>query len=218
MADWNRVQGATTTTPVGGALSFASPVGNGGIVVGAVLLDHAVTITSITDDQGNGYTVVVSHDDGTLDIYGFRSTGLIANAPVTVTVHTSGASGNFWIVMDEFSPPTGVTSISGDGSSVTFGSLGTTFTSFDTSLPDDLVWACALSSGTSTHGAGFTAGQGDGTNRTTEWGIQASPATVTMNLATQTSTLWGPAFAVNGIVAAAASPTLYGGGMASSEW
>src|SRR5258706_11881923 len=202
MADWNRVQGIATIT--GGVTSwnraFAAPVGVGGNpagIIGAVLLDTGKTLLSVTDDKGNSYDIFDSHDDGILYTVAFKSSGLITNGPQTLTFIPSAATADQWSVQDEFSPPTGAINISVDGSSNQFNSNGVNFLPFATALPGDLVYAVSMSSGISTHGAAFNAGTGDGTARCSEWGIQSTPATVTMNLATQTNAFWGPAFALS---------------------
>ncbi len=154
MTDWTFIQGVVNTA--GGVTtvneSFASIIVSGDIVLGAVLLDAGFTLTSVTDDKSNAYTVFDPHDDGTLYTVAFRSNGFLTNGPKILTFNFSGASGNQWMVQDEFQPFTGATAISVDGSSQTFNSAGTSFASFNTSLPDDLVYAVAMSSGTSTHG------------------------------------------------------------------
>jgi|SRR5882672_2628744 len=204
MADWNRIQGIATATSgvTSWNVSFTSPVGNPAVVVGAVLLDTGKTLTSVTDDKGNSYTVFNSHDDGILYTASFRSTGLLTNGPQTLTFTPSAATSNEWSVQDEFSPPTGASSISTDGATSQFNATGTSFVPFTTSLSDDLVYAVAMSDGSSTHGASFNAGTGDGTARNSEWGIQSAPGSVTMNLAAQATHFWGPAFAVNAQVSA----------------
>src|SRR5258706_15975823 len=221
MTDWTRIQGVVNTaggvTSVGEA--FSSTVANGDIVVGAVLLDHGFTLTSVTDDKSNVYTVFEPHDDGTLYTVAFRSNGFLTNGPKILTYNFSGATGNQWMVQDEFQPPAGATSITVDGSSSTFNSAGTSFVSFNTALTDDLVYAVAMSSGTSTHGTSFNIGSGNTTARCSEWGIQASPGTVTMNLETQTNHFWGPAFAINGGTSAPAPTQLISPiGLADIEW
>src|SRR5258706_8852852 len=220
MTDWTRIQGVVNTaggvTSVGEA--FSSTVANGDIVVGAVLLDHGFTLTSVTDDKSNVYSVFEPHDDGALYTVAFRSNVFLPNGPKILTYNFSGATGNQWMVQDEFQPPTGATAITVDGSSSTFNSAGTSFASFNTSLPDDLVYAVAMSSGTSTHGTSFNLGSGNGTARCSEWGIQATAGSVTMDLATQTNHFWGPAFAINGGSSPPASAPSGIVGVVTSEW
>ncbi len=220
MTDWTQIQGVVNTA--GGVTtvneSFASTIANGNIVVGAVLLDAAFTLTSVTDDKSNAYTVFDSHDDGSLYTVAFRSNGFLTNGPKILTYNFSGATGNQWMVQDEFQPPTGATAVSVDGSSQTSNSAGTSFASFSTSLSDDLVYAVAMSSGTSTHGTSFNLGTGNGTARCSEWGIQSSPGSVTMDLATQTNHFWGPAFAINGGSSPPASASSGIVGAVTSEW
>lgn len=207
MADWNRVQGTKTTSPVANSLAFSASVGVGNVVVAAILLSTGFTLAegTITDDQGNPYKIVSSFDDGILNIYGIRSVGIITNGAKTLTFPPSGSPGTFWIVIEEFSPPTGTVTIASDGATITSNSAGLAFAAFNTTKPDDLVWAASLSSGQSVHGSSWTAGQGDSSSQTTEWGIQLTPATVTMDLASQNNHFWGPAFALNGASSAALS-------------
>lgn len=210
MADWNRIQGTTSQSPAGNTLTkaFAATVANGDVVVGAVLLNTGFTVT-LTDDQSNAYTVFSSHDDGTLYTAAFVSAGFITNGPktLTYTAHGTGTTANFWVVQDEFAPPSGAATLSVDGSASAFNTSGSSFPSFNTGLTDDLVYATAFSSGTSTHGSSFNQGSGDGTAVCSEWGIQTSAGAVTMNLATQTGSMWGPAFAINGGGAVVAQPS-----------
>jgi len=124
----------------------------------------------------------------------------VTNAPTTlIYTHSAGTPTNFWKVQDEFSPPTGTTSISLDGSSMVTNSTVQVFASFATALSDDLVYGVAHASGTATHGAGTSAGQGDGTQRMSEWAIKAAPGTVSMNVTTAGGNWWGPAFGINGV-------------------
>jgi len=224
MTDWSRIQGIANRpngpvpNPLNLAFGSTVPIGDG--VVGAVLMDTGVTLTSVTDDKGNGYTIFAPHDDGILSFAAFRSNGFLTNSPKTLTYTTSGGAtlSTFWQVQDDFQPPTGATLFSVDGSSVTFNSGGTSFTNFSTTSPDDLAYAAAFSSGTSTHGASFNQGSGDGTQVCSEWGIQAAAGTVTMNLATQAGSLWGPAFALNAGNAGPAFVPFGVLGLASNEW
>ncbi|SRR5258706_555128 len=218
MTDWNRIQGVVVTSNPNNV--FPLTVTNGSGVVGGVLLDTGFTLTNVTDDMGNSYIIFDEHDDGVLYTTAFKSNGFLTNGPKTLTfTHSAGSPSNWWIVQDEFQPPTLATAFNLDGSSTTFNSGGLSFASFNTSLPDDLVYAVCMSSGTASHGAGFNIGTGDPGPRVSEWGIQTSPGTVTMNLASQSGSFWGPAFAINGGGAPPAAATPFGVlGLASNEW
>jgi hypothetical protein len=194
MTDWTRVQGTNTATGSGttNSLAFGAAVTSGNIVRGGVLLTHGSFITNVTDDKGNVYRVTVSGDDNTT-LYAalFRSLHLVTNGPTTITVTVSPSSATFWIVIDEFAPPTGTTDISLDGGQVELGTLGTLSAPFRITKPDTLVYSISFSSGTSTTGAGFTAGQGSGTARCSEWLIQATASdSVEAVYATQTASSW----------------------------
>lgn len=195
MVDWTRVQGTSTTVGSGtsNSLSFAGAVGNGNVVRGGVLLATGSAVTSVTDDKNNAYRVTSQGDDGN-QLYAalFRSLHLVTNAPTTITVNCSPTSATFWIVLDEFAPPTGTTDISLDG----FGRILQTNTAlatnnFGTWRSDALIYSVCFSNGTATTGAGFTAGQGSGTGICTEWKIQAAAASgLNGAYATQTGTGW----------------------------
>ena len=205
-ADWTHTQGTQDSTAGTTSVAFGAAVTSGNIVVGSVLLNTGLTLTNVTDDKSNAYTIFESHDDGGLYTAAFRSNSFLTNGPTTLTYTTSAAPSTFWKVQDEFAPPTGSTSLSVDGSSSTFNSTGTSFTSFTTTLSDDLVYAVANVSGTATHGAGFNVAQGDGTARMAEWGIQATAATVTMTTGTNGGNFWGPAFGINSAVSTVTCP------------
>jgi hypothetical protein len=108
-------RGGATTVNVG----LTSPVGSGHNLVGAVLLDTGATITGLTDDKGNAYTVFNTDDGGALYIAAFRSNGFLTNAPQTLTFTVSPATTDQWFVVDEFVPPTGSTVLIVDGLSMT---------------------------------------------------------------------------------------------------
>src|SRR5262249_40485440 len=163
------------------SLSFGAAVTSGNIVRGGVLLDHGSSITSVTDDKGNPYRVTVSGDDGAVAYVAlFRSlgdgTGLLKNAPQTITVTVSPSSATFFIILDEFAPPTGTTAISLDGGQAAVdNNPGLTTANFRTTKSDTLVYSASVaSSGTTTTGAGFNAGNGSPGAYISEWKIQAT--------------------------------------------
>lgn len=192
MADWTHVQGTNTTAGSGTSNSLSFAVGNGNVVRGGVLLSHGSQVTKVTDDRNNVYRVTTDGDDGS-GLYAalFRSVGLITNAPTTISVTCAPSSATFWIALDEFSPPTGTTAICLDGSQQLLSSTAASTANFQTLNPDDLVYAISFSTGVSTTGAGFTAGQGSGTGICSEWKIQAAASgSVNATYATQTLTTW----------------------------
>jgi len=220
MTDWSRIQGNVATFGGNAVVnfSFSSTILSGDIVTGSVLLNSGFTLNTVIDDKSNGYTVFDSNDNGTIYTAAFRSNTFLTNGPKTLTFTASGASSNYFVIMDEFQPPTGAIAISADGASVQVNSAGTTFPNFTTGGYDVLVYAVSFSpGGTSTHGVSFNIGTGDGTTICSEWGIRAIPAVVTMDLATQTASFYGPAF---GISAGIPQPGLVFGikGMADIEW
>lgn len=200
MSDWSLVQAVNSQSPAGNTLTkaFTSVVSSGSIVVGAVLLNTGYTV-SVADDQTNPYTVFGAHDDGILYTAAFTSNGFLTNGPHVYTFTATGpaTTGNFWVAMLEFTPPTGATLITVDGNSSVFNNAGTSFAALNTSLSDDLVCSVAFSSGAATRGASWNAGAGDTTQVCSEWGIQSGAGSVTMDLAGQSGNMWGPSFAIN---------------------
>src|SRR5215813_6480912 len=187
MADWAYVQGNNTGTGSGtsNSLSLGIAVTSGDIVVGAVLLQGNVGITKVTDDQNNAYDIINTGWDGAggasnLTVGSFVSLHPITNNPSTVTINLTATSGIFWILLDEFTPPTGTTDICFNGATYMVNDTGATFPAFNTLDNDELIWCVSFATTTTTSpGTGFTAGQGGGTQRTSQWKIQSSPATVT---------------------------------------
>lgn len=200
MSDWSLVQAINSQSPAGNTLTkaFTATVSSGSIVVGAILLNSGYT-AAVADDQTNAYTVFGAHDDGTLYTAAFRSNGFLTNGPKTYTFTASGpaTTANFWVAMLEFTPPTGATSPSVDGNASVFNNATTSFANFSTLLSDDLVCSVAFSSGASVHGTSWNQGAGDTTAVCSEWGIQSSAGSVTMNLFSQNGNMWGPSFAIN---------------------
>jgi len=221
MSDWNRIQGTPATGGGSATLTviLTNPIASGNGIAGGVLLDTGLTLLSVTDENGGAYTIFEQHDDGVLYTAAFKSNGFITSGAQHMIFTASAIPGNYWTITDEFQPPTGATMFAVDTSVSQFNSAGLSWPSFTTTTPDELVYAAAMSSGTSQHGAGFNLGSGDTTARCSEWGIKASPGSVTMDLASQSNHFWGPAFAIKaGVGGGAASPSFGVLGMASSEW
>lgn len=206
MADWLRVQGTNTESGTGltNSLSFGAAVTSGNIVVGGLLLQNnsnnalPVGVVSVTDDMGNAYRVVNDGCDAVvLCAASFRSLHKITNGPTTITVTVAASASVFWMAIEEFSPPTGTTDISLSGQQYLVNDPGLALANFQVLDNDCLVWGIAFSTGVSTTGAGFTTGQGSGTNLASQWKIQATANNaVGVAWATQTGTVWAVAMAI----------------------
>lgn len=210
MTDWTRIQGITDATAANTSVSFASTVSNGSIVVGGALFDPGLYMVSVTDDKGNLYDITAATGDTNWYTAGFKSRGLITNAPQTITITLSGtASGGFWKVIEEFSSPTGCSHISLDGttcfttytSSSTQGLNGLVSSPFQTLHSDVLIWGWSVFSGSISVGAGFSAGVSSGII-ISEWMIQSTPSTSNQLVwGTQTGDIWGCCFGVAPVAA-----------------
>src|SRR5262249_9406629 len=116
------------------------------------------------------------------------------------TINLTATSGIFWILLDEFTPPTGTTDICFNGATYMVNDTGATFPAFNTLDNDELIWCVSFATTTTTSpGTGFTAGQGGGTQRTSQWKIQSSPATVTpaFSAITGGGNTWAAAFSIS---------------------
>jgi hypothetical protein len=205
MTDWTRITGATNTTG-GGSNTVTltiSAVGSGNVIVGGILMGFTVFVQSVTDNQGNLYEITAESNDNNggfpgLAAAGFRSLGLITNAPTSLTVTLTGTSTNFWVSYEEFQPPTGTTAICLDGTQIIVADTGSALPNMQTKNNDVLVWTVSFSTTLSTApGTGFTAGMGSGTQQCTEWKIQATPSNaVTIAYASQTGSTWSVAFGI----------------------
>src|SRR5260370_21310667 len=116
---WTFVKGAQETSGSGtsASVSLSSAVTSGDVLACEAFLNgvSSNTISSITDDKSNTYSVVnsvtVTGGSGTWDTVAFWSGGALTNGPTTITVNSSTSLGNLWITCDEFTPPAGTLSL-----------------------------------------------------------------------------------------------------------
>src|SRR6267378_837915 len=156
MVDWTRFQGSIDTAGSGTsrAVTLGATVGAGNVVVGAVLCISGAYVTSVTDDKGNAYVLTAQGSQfGNNSVQGFRSLHLVTNAPQTLTIHYQ-TSAVVWIVIDEFSPPTGTIDISLDGAQLLPITAAATTQNYIIRNNDVLQYAVCFSNGVSTTGAG----------------------------------------------------------------
>jgi hypothetical protein len=189
------VQGNANGNSNAGALTFAvtlgANVGSGNAVVGAVYWygGSGQTLTSVTDDQGNNYTLGTSLDDTTDVLLGRNFyLGNITNAPHIITATAAGANlSKVSIVVDEY---TGCVASANptDGQTGSFQASPTTATdavtstAITTTANGDLIWgSAACFAGTTINaGTGFTQRQQQfsGMSNTTADKIQSSAGSV----------------------------------------
>lgn len=106
---FTRIQGAqfenTATTANTYSISFGSTIGSGNCVVGFFQYDGSSnTLTSITDDKGNTYTVKdTTIDAGDGAVGSSFILGNITNAPIQINFNFSTSHVSVWGVIDEFS-------------------------------------------------------------------------------------------------------------------
>src|SRR5258706_2613100 len=210
MTDWTRIQGTQTSAGSGttNSLSFGAAVSVGTVVVGALFLATGaagyIGVTTITDEKSNPYRLIVLDGGftggaaaGTLVMFRSLHPVTAGNQPTTITANSTVSTTVFWMLQEEFQTPTGATDISLSGYQYMVDDAGATIENFQTLDNDTLVWAVSFSTGVSTTGAGFTAGQGSGTQRASEWKIQATPTnTMSVVWATQTGSAWTGAIAI----------------------
>lgn len=197
---WAHVQSKEIDTESGGAtsstLTFSSAVGSGNLVVGMFFTLLSGTLTSVTDNKGNSYTVVDSLNAGG----GFSSGsigytfvgGNLTGGPTVLTFTISGGSGVYYAFADEFSNSGGATPSSPVDvhavSNPAYTSPTTvTSSSITTTISGDLIWSLAYVStvtSTLTAGTGYTQTfAGDGANALVylcaEYQTQASSGAIT---------------------------------------
>lgn len=170
---WSNIQNAfandATATGLSVSKAFTNPVTAGSIVSGVVIWDNidfgAVTLSNVTDDKGNTYTINV---DTVVDVpnsqkwSSFYATSFPNGLPTTITANFSGSNGFFGIVIKEDSPGAGFT-VALDGHNATFATAGSGVTganlyssgSATTTANGDLVNGfCISDTGTPTPTAG----------------------------------------------------------------
>jgi hypothetical protein len=196
MADWIYIQGQATS--LGGSatsVTLSSNITNGDYILGGVLLDTNRTLGTITDNKGNSYAIASAHDDGTLYTAVYYSLNPITNGPNVISANSvgAGATTDFWLIADEFTPPTGVSNVVVNGilqwsstSALNVGNLTTT-------NPDSLAYANFMSTGNATSGPGWTNAQPNTNPRLTEYQIVTTPATIAVTISSQTGNSWGNA-------------------------
>lgn len=148
-------------------VTLTSTVGVGNTILGMVTYASTDSITSITDDKSNTYTIIDT-DTNTPD--GSKQTSFwllnITNSPQTITANFSIASVSTQIVVDEFSGVSASAVI--DAHAITVqtspgtGTDGVSSGSIVTSSNGDLIWAAVVdqhsTSPTISAGTGFTTG------------------------------------------------------------
>lgn len=160
-AAWTHTQSASvtlnTTTGSSLALSFGSAVSSNGTVSGFVIFDNSIpaSLTSVTDDKSNTYTIVDTVTDAVNDqtIVSFYLTN-ISNGPITITAHFSASTDFFAMGLEEDNPGAGQTaSIDGHNAALTSIPTSTTGTnnvssgSATTTANGDLIKGFVVNSG-----------------------------------------------------------------------
>jgi hypothetical protein len=207
MADWTRIQGNDAQSTAVGTVSFGAPVASGNIVVGGIVVNTGIYVTSVTDDKSNIYDIVAAGDDEAVNsVAGFKSRGLITNGPTTITVNISGVPSTFFFkAVEEWAPPTGTTNISLDGttwfvmpSTGIQGLAGTATSPFQTIQNDVLLFGYVVDQGTITAGTGWNTGIIDGPLITYTFNkIQATPSNSNqLTFGSQTQTAAGVCFGI----------------------
>jgi hypothetical protein len=198
---WAHVQGTQTTgfTGTSGSLAFSAPVGSGNIVVGSYLanVDNAL-LSNVTDDKGNAYVFTNSgwQPGGNLVVVGFRSAGPIMNGAKTLSF--TYPTGGLGVVMDELTAGFPLSSISLDGSQLNLNNTNLAFPNFQTTRPNDLLYAVAFFSGSPiAAGSGWTLAQGGGTTPISQWKQQISPSGNTAASFGGSANVWATVFAIN---------------------
>jgi hypothetical protein len=147
-------------------MTFGAAVGLGNTVCGWATWDYTsgITLSSVTDDKGNSYTVDTVIDPGNQILVSFVR-GNITNSPTTVTVAISGAAGFASSAIDEY---TGVAALTDprDGSAHQRQAAVATTTDaistglFTTTINMDLLYGVSLNVSDATTpintGTGFT--------------------------------------------------------------
>lgn len=171
-------------------VTMGTGAGVGDAIFGIVTYDTSTggTLTSITDDQGNAYTILdakvdAPHTQNTASFYRLSLT----NSPITITANFSASLSYSRIAVDDFINVLSVSALDGHASQA----LGTTGTGTDaatsgsitTTTAADGIWGGVMLIGGSppssiVHGTGFTTGAdgdtGPNTRMMTEWKLQGS--------------------------------------------
>lgn len=175
--------GGTVSHVVGGGVYFetfssASPqttgaftaVGSGNTLVCMAKYDYSpTTFVSATDSASNTYTLLDELRDTTNNVVlATFIRGNITNAPTTVSVTTSTASGNFIIACDEYTGAAAVTNPQ-DGHNIqnqqtpTTGTDAVTSPTITTTVNGDIIWGATVNTAAqsllTTNGTGYTTRQ-----------------------------------------------------------
>jgi hypothetical protein len=159
----NATGGATQTTI---AVTLGAAVGVGNHICGYFegALGGSISISSITDDKSNNYTIVDTLLDTTTNVLSASSFYLlnITNAPITITVTLSSAAAFLNVLVDEFSGAVAGLDVHAINLQANPATTANTVTSgsVTASSSGSLVFGATANQGTSaTTGTGFTAGQ-----------------------------------------------------------
>jgi hypothetical protein len=230
-----RVQGTsfenTATTANVYSQSFSAPIGSGQCVVGYFQYDGTSnTLTSITDDKGNSYTVKDTTIDVSNNAVGHSFIlGNISNGPITINFNFSTSHASIWGCIDEFSGVLARSDPSEAHSATTPTSVGAANTwTANTITPisnGDLVWSAVTATSVTeqwTAGVGWTQGTqsvGVSNGQTcTEYLVQNTAAGIapTFHSATGTNVAIGGSMAILPPAPSAGNVGILG--LASSEW
>ena len=171
-----RVQGAgnhTTgvTTPATVSATLGAAVTSGNTVVGMVSFDvsTSTTLTSVTDDKGNTYSLETAITDAGVQRVVAFSRSNITNGPTVVTANFGAPNGGVAIIVDEFSGCSTAGTDQRDGTAhggqiqaaPGTGANAVSSGSFTTATGGDLVWSGTGSTDTADQamgsvGTGFT--------------------------------------------------------------
>src|SRR5258708_4545908 len=189
---WPFVKGAQETTGSGtsASVSLASAIASGDVAVGLAFLNgvQSNTISSITDDKSNSYTVVTGSLATTTSNWStilFWSGAALTNGPITLTANSSTSLTSFLLTYDVFTPPAGALSVD-----VSSGASGSTTangsSSLTTTVNGDLVYGGIFVTGVGTlaGGSGFTVTENNGSSFAAEFQNQSTAGTISVTFPT----------------------------------
>lgn len=198
-----RVQGGVTNSGVASAATVAvtlgAAVGSGNAICGFLGWNNTgVTLTSVTDNQGNTYNLEsVVTDTGYAENYCAFSRTNITNGPTVITANFSASVDFRFLVVDEFSGGSAASADERDGAAhggqiqlaPGTGTDAVTSGSFTTTQNGDLIWGATGDTSLANAGTGFSAGTSDATDisKQSEFRTQATAgagtaATFTANI------------------------------------
>ena len=191
--------GGTSSTTV--AVTLTGPIGSGHMVcvsVGWAGSSGADTITGITDDKGNTYTLVDHLHDST-DGYDWQSAYMlnVTNGAQTITATISTSRSFATILVDEFSGVATSSAIDGHhiNNQVTLaaGTNSVTSTAITTTANGDLVYGSAVNitgGGTESAGTGFTLAQHTSGAFITEYQAQPTAGSIASTFTSTATSSW----------------------------